>query len=372
MGAVSPALKALEEARELSPTEADAYLLEALLLRELERLDEATEVLEEGLARGADQPELIEELCFLLLTKGQRDRARELAEQALGKHPNRGNLKLALGLVLAVHPEEQQKAAVVLAEALDLGSAKPGRVHMELGQVLLELGKTDEAVKNLHEAARLLPDSPEAHYRLGNALRTAGDVEGAKVELQRFQSLLREKDKKEWELKELGTVLNDAQKLAMENRLHESLLRLDTYLKARPQDSKAHALRAKVLSSLGRNADALESIVRARELAPQMVEYHYLEGHLLAKTGQAGAAEICLRRTLTLDPEVPQAHELLGVIAADDGCYEKAVEHFQKTLGLGVDSATLRLNLAEALRKLGRHEESDEQMKAYHRLSQKQ
>jgi tetratricopeptide (TPR) repeat protein len=242
---------------------------------------------------------------------------------------------------------------------------------LELGQVLLDLGKTEEALVHLKEAVRLLPDLPAAHYRLGNALRLSGDLEGAKEALQTFQSLQKSQDKEEWGLKDIDTVFNQAQELAFENRLYESLAKLNEVLDAHPGHSRAYALRAKVLSSMKRFEEALKSATRARELAPQMVENHYLEALLLVQTGQYASANEILPRILALNPNLAEAYELQGVIAANENKNEEAVGHFEQALKLGADSAALHLNLAQALRKLGRNEESEEHMEAYRRLSKR-
>jgi hypothetical protein len=51
-----------------------------------------------------------------------------------------------------------------------------------LGKVLLQEGRTDEALRQLREAVRLEPDSPEAHANLGNCLSAKGLAAGAREE----------------------------------------------------------------------------------------------------------------------------------------------------------------------------------------------
>ncbi len=371
MGAISQALQTYEEVRERHPEEPEAYLLAALLLREIDRRDEAVEILEQGFNRGVDKPEIAEELCFQLVTTGKRGRAREVAEAALKQYPDRGGLKLALGLALVSDTETRDQAASLFTEALELGVPEPGRVHLELGQLLLDLGRTEEALPHLREAVALLPELPAAHYRLGNALRMAGDVEGAKKALRDFQSLQKSQDQEEWGLKDVDTSFNQAQELAFENRLHESLAKLNEVLEVHPGHSRAHALRAKVLSSMGRFDEALESATKARELAPQMVENHYLEAYLLVQTGRYGSAKACLERVLALDPNLADAYVLEGVVAANENRNQEAVDYFERALKLGADTAVLHLNLAQVLRKLGRSEDFEEHMDAYRRLSEK-
>ena len=54
-----------------------------------------------------------------------------------------------------------------------------GTAHNNLGNVLLSLGRRDEAVKELREAVRLDPKNAQAHLSMGLALRSEGDLGGA-------------------------------------------------------------------------------------------------------------------------------------------------------------------------------------------------
>jgi len=367
IGAASEALGALTEATRLDPNDPTPYILSALLLRDGSRHKDAIAVLERAIAQGVGTPEVSEELSLLLLTVGERPRAEALARQGLQDHPHHPGLTMALGLTLTTSPEGREEAAALLSEAVELDSPHAARLHLELGKVLMDLSRTDEAITHLREGARLLPESAEAHYRLATALRASGDLAGAQIELERFQALSQARDQYEWAAKQLRVDLNEAQKLAFENRLSESLDLLGAVLVSHPQEPRAHALQAKVLASLGRIAEALESIVQARELGPQVVEYHYLEGRFLVTLGRFDEAAAPLRQAVALDPSLAPAHELLGIVAANEGRHEEAVILFRRALELGGDTATLHLNLAEALRSLGRLEESEQELEAYRR-----
>jgi len=367
IGAVSEALDALSQTTRLDPNDPTPYILSALLLRDSSRHKEAIAILERAIAQGVGPPEVSEELSLLLLTVGERPRAEAVAREALQDHPHHAGLTMALGLTLTTSPGGREEAAALLSEALELDSPYAARIHLELGKVLMDLSRTDEAIAHLREGARLLPESAEAHYRLATALRTSGDLVAAQKELERFQALSQARDQYEWAAKKVSVDLNEAQKLAFENRLSESLELIEAILASHPQEPRAHALRAKVLASLGRTAEALSSIVRARELEPQVVEYHYLEGRFLGTLGRFDEAAAPLRRAIALDASLASAHELLGVVAANQGRHEEAVILYRHALELGGDTPTLHLNLAEALRHLGRLEESEQELEAYRR-----
>ena len=67
---------------------------------------------------------------------------------------------------------------------------KPGvpSVHKNLGVLLADKGRLDEAVAHLRQALELRPVDADAHYTLGEALLRRGDFEPA---AQEFQTVLR-------------------------------------------------------------------------------------------------------------------------------------------------------------------------------------
>ncbi len=283
------------------------------------------------------------------------------------RHGERGGLKLVVGLALAADPEHRAEALPWLEEALKLGAPGPGKVHLEIAALLLESGRAAEAVVHLREAERLLPDIPEVYYRLGTALRTTGDLDGARAALRRYQELSRSSDTADWDSKEAGTELNEIQALANENRLSEALKRVEEMIGKYPGEDRALGLKAKVLFSMGRKVEALSTAVAAQELMPSRVEHHYLEGLFLTYLGRLDEAEEALGRALALDETRGEAHELLARLGASRGRFDEAAEHFRKALDAGTDGAELRRAYAEVLKRLGREEESEEQMAAYRR-----
>jgi predicted Zn-dependent protease len=65
-------------------------------------------------------------------------------------------------------------------------SAEPGLYLAEytLGAALAQKGQPAEAVKHLHKAIELQPDSAWAHYQIGTSLLKTGDFKTAAVHLE--------------------------------------------------------------------------------------------------------------------------------------------------------------------------------------------
>jgi tetratricopeptide (TPR) repeat protein len=368
LGAAREAVEVLERARRLDPANPHAAILEAVVLRDDERVEEAAEVLEEAWSSGLRDPEVAELLGSLYLTLDQPARTLEIVNEALERSQDHAALVMVKGLALGKDIDSRPEAITHLRRALELGPPNRGRVWLELGILLLDEGDHQAALPALQEAQKLLPEDPEVYYRLGAALRVAGDREGATGALKRFQELRRQADETGASSKRLGTELNQAMALADEGRLPEALAKIDEILEVTPKNARVHASRAKVLFSMARAEEALVAIVRARELDPARSEHHLLEGMFSLQLRVFPEAEEAASRALDLDPDLAEAHVILAGALAKQDEVEEAARHFSRALELGADSPSLRLGYAAVLESLGREAESKEQMRAYRRL----
>jgi tetratricopeptide (TPR) repeat protein len=370
LDAKTEALESLERARSLAAGNPLPLLLAAVLLRDEGRYEEAAKMLQEAWDKGVRSVDIGTQLASFYLTLDRRESALEIARESLQLDPEHGDLKMIEGLALVRNTERRGEAIAALRRALELGVSRPGLAYLELAAALIEEGETEEAVRILEEAQKLLSESPEVYYRLGAARRLVGDSEGAREALRRFQELRGREDSAGARAKRLGTELNRALTLADEDKLRESLEQLDEILAADPDNARVLASKAKVLFSLRRDEEALTTVIRARELDPGRLEHHLLEGLFLLELGKTAEAEAPLRHAIDLDPHQPESHELLAASLAKRDRPAEAAEHFQKALDLGADSPALRLGYAAALESLGRPEESKEQMAAYRRLKE--
>jgi tetratricopeptide (TPR) repeat protein len=368
MGKLGEALIAVDRARELEPANAESILLSALLLRQLRRDDDALKLLEEAWKSGNRDPRLAEQLAFLRFDRDDIAGAAAVAEEGLAEDPQRANLKAVLGFALAKDPARKGEAVRWLEEALAAGVGEPAQIRLELGGILLDLGRTADALPHLEEAARLLPQASAPQYRLAQARRALGDEAGAEQALARFSELEARERTTERDSKELGIAVNEAQTLATENKLVEALERLDALSAEHPDDARVAALRAKVLYSMGRRREAEQSIAAAVERMPDRAEYQYLSGLFHMYAGRTAEARAALDRALAIDDGLAPAHALLAGALVKLGKAADALPHFERAIELGADSPEVRLGYAEALKSLGRTKEAEAQMAAYRKL----
>ena len=389
LGRVEDALAAFAHARGLEPdvaggresglagARASAYLIPALLLRDLDRSGEAIRLLERAAARQLGSADVYQQLALLRLAEGRADEALAAVDAAAAEELVSPVFNLIRGLALARDPERRGEALDGLRQALDDGVGEPLVIHLEAADILAAEARYPEALEHLRAAEGLAVDDPEVHYRLGRTFAAAGDRDRAEAALERYRSLRRARERvveaDRAASSEVAARLSEAQGLAAAGELGAALKRLDGLLESRPRDdprlADVHSLRSKVLFSMSRVEQAAASAAQARQLQPERVEYHYLEGLFLHTGGRTENALLALERAVALDPDLGEAQALLGMIAAEAGRHAEAAERMELALRLGLDNnAPLRFNYARVLEALGRSDEAKVQMRAFERL----
>ncbi len=128
-----------------------------------------------------------------------------------------------------------------------------------LGMLLIEADKLEQAVVELETAVTLRPDYPEALNNLGIALRRLRDLPRAEVVLRRSLELRPDNGDAHYNL---GYVLRDA------NRLPGAAAEFRRSLELRPDRVTAFLLLADTLADLGDHAGAIAALARAALLDP--------------------------------------------------------------------------------------------------------
>jgi tetratricopeptide (TPR) repeat protein len=173
---------------------------------------------------------------------------------------------------IAARRRDFTRAEQLLTRALTQNVDRPAFL-LKLGEAQIELGKRDEAEKNLREALRLKPDLPMAHYDLGVLLEKQNDAAKAVEEYQA----------------ELGQ---------------------------NPKVYQAHFNLAKLLSRAGRTAAAVDHFKAAVDANPSFASgYLYLAKGLL-DAGDLKASEAAALKGLASEPE-PQLRPLGHYVLAD-------------------------------------------------------
>jgi tetratricopeptide (TPR) repeat protein len=177
------------------------------------------------------------------------------------------------------------------------------RAHNNLGSVLAEAGRFNEASVHYEEALRISPQYPGAHDNLGTALFRLGDHDGA---MQHFGAAIR----------------------------------------LEPDYPKPHSNLASLLTRRGRFAEARRELDIALRLDPDYGMAHYNLGHVYLGVGQVDSAIAQFMRAADLLPYFPEAHNNVAVICLRRGDYARAIEHSRATLQIDANHVGALNNLA--------------------------
>ena len=168
-----------------------------------------------------------------------------------------------------------------------------------LGRVLLEEGRADEAGAQLREAVRLKPDSAEAEANLGNALDALSAPGEAREHYRRAVAL---------DPTFAGARFNLGLSLLKAGRASEASGEFRAALALEPGRAPAHNGLGLALAALGMRDEAAAEYRRAVELDPGLKEAHLNLGNALFRSGRLDEAVSEYRRALSIDPGYSGAH----------------------------------------------------------------
>jgi len=158
--------------------------------------------------------------------------------------------------------------------------------HNNLGVVLAEHGKIEEAIAHFREAIRIKPNYLGAHYNLGVNLMKQGRHEEA-----------------------------------MDH--YREALRID------PHDAETHNKVGILLAREGKQPEALNHFTEALRFKPDFAAARYNLGLALAEQGEYQKALPHFAEALRLNPDFPEAHFSLGMTYRIVGDWASAMEEYR-------------------------------------------
>lgn len=197
--------------------------------------------------------------------------------------------------------------------------------HNNLGFILQEQGKIDEAISHYRQAIRLDPNNDKAHSNLALALVSQGKLEEA-VDQYRHQLRIKPND--------VNAHINIGNALLSLGRLQEAESHLRRALQINHEDAEAHNNLAALLVSQGKLDEAIDHLRQALRLRPDDARTHANLGKVLATQGQLDMAIDEFRQALRIDPEFADAHESLARALVRMGKKDEAINHYKEALRL--------------------------------------
>ncbi len=179
LGKLEESRKMFRNLRITAPQQAiQTYITEAELFKELNQPDQALAIYSEAIQAYPEDTDLRYARGLLAADLGNVDLAEKDFRAVLELKPNDTDTLNALGYTLADLTDRYEEAYDYISAAYKQAPESPAILD-SMGWVLYRLGRTDESLKFLRAAARLL-DDPEISAHLGEVLWTTGAREDAR------------------------------------------------------------------------------------------------------------------------------------------------------------------------------------------------
>ena len=169
--------EAIQQLHQIQPTDNQQRVqlisVEAQFLREANRLSEAYQVLQNGLVKLPNHPDLLYGTAMLADMLGKPDVFEQLMRKLIQIQPDHAHAYNALGYGLLERNERIPEAMQLVEKALQLAPDDPA-IMDSVGWGYYRSGKLDESVKMLRRSFAGSPD-PEIAAHLGEVLWMRGD-----------------------------------------------------------------------------------------------------------------------------------------------------------------------------------------------------
>jgi tetratricopeptide (TPR) repeat protein len=292
-----------------------------------------------------DAPKSVFNETIGLIAAGQLSAAETRCRAALKRYPGDVNMQALLGALL-VKLDRREEAEKTLREVIEAAPsfAKP---HEDLGFLLLQDKRPEEALPILERATVLDPALERAWFNFGKALALLGRGKEADAAFEKCFERSPEK-----RLMALAAEHHKEGRTEEAERLYRRVLRDN------PRNVDALRLLAQLAVKSGRGDDAEVLLERAVEIAPDFVQALLDLGQLRKEEDRYGEALDCFDRVLALEPTHPQAHFLRAGTLARASFTHEAVDAYRRCLELRPTHLGARLGLGHVLKAVGDYEGS--------------
>jgi rhomboid protease GluP len=238
---------------------------------------------------------------------------------------------LLLGALIAkfapAHDDFLRRIAVLLVGALVMAGtvmwlqrSRAYMLHGENGVVLLNRGKTDEAIAELQKSVSLRPDFPSVHEVLARAYVKKGDLENAAAELNRVIAL---NPRDEGAYYRLGLIYQEQKLPSKAEDIFTQLLKID------PNSAYGHGGLADALANQHRDREALEEYKRAAAVDASYPGVYYNMGIIEVRLRlYDDAISSLLKQRQTADN--PKNENLLAAVYEAKGMKSEAADAQRK------------------------------------------
>ncbi|MDJ0617153.1 MAG: tetratricopeptide repeat protein [Calothrix sp. MO_192.B10] len=218
------------------------------------------------------------------------------------------------------------------------------------GEELFNLGRYQEAIASYEQALDIKPDYHDAWCDRGINLGLLGKHEEA---LASFDKAIEIKPDLEDAWYGRGVTLSHFK------RYEEALASYDKAIELKPDFYQAMNNRGLVLDNLGRYEEEISSFDKAIEIKPDFYIAWYHRGLMLGKLGRYKEAPASFDKAIEIKPDFHDAWLSRGAVLCDHlQKYEEALTSFDKAIEIKSNYHDALYNRGNALGHLGRHEEA--------------
>ncbi|WP_126226958.1 tetratricopeptide repeat protein [Burkholderia ambifaria] len=276
---------------------------------------------------------------------GRLGEAKTLYDAILHAKPGQPDAMHFLGL-LACQLKQYDAGLALMERSL---AARPDASYFNnLGNMLRECGRLDDAIAHYRRAVALRPDYPEAHNNLGNALRDARDPTEAMQSCSRAIEL---RPGYAEAYNNLGNVLQDL------GELDAAAASYGKAIAFHPAYADAHSNLGNVLRAQERHADAIVHYRRAIELNPALPAACHGLGLSLWALGELSEAASVLGAAAAGSGDASLHNNYAGVLR-DAGDLDAAAAHYTRAIALDASLAAAHANLSGVRRRQARYAEA--------------
>lgn len=258
-----------------------------------------------------------------------------------------------LGTLLTENGKTQE-ALPYLVQAVRI---KPGDAgaHRELGKAYLELNRLPEAQAELEKAAKLAPENGPTHFLLARVFRKRGMEDEARVETDRYSALTGAHSTPE-------TPMQEARSLLEQGRLPEAEKIMREYLGVHKSSADAHFLLGYILfKEENAKASLAEYTEGAKYRKPTAAELEVVASdYVLLK--DYPDADKWFSKAVEWNPTDTLGWYYLGRTKYNENRFDEAIAAFEKCLKLEPQNVKAEDNLGLSYEGLNRF---DEAMTAY-------
>ena len=332
------------------------------------KLDRAEHDLQSVLRSNSGDYRALDLLGVVRVLQHQEAKAEELFEQVVKAKPDFAPGHAHLGL-LYLHLGRTQDAVPELQQALRLD---PGRTDVAgaLAHILMDQAKTasasgdwDGALRFLLEARKYAPENADVLYEFGIVAQKLSLVDD---EIAAFQQTLKLRKNDALAMFYLGFALMG------QARYDDARQQFAQYVELRPDDPSGYGALGMALAALGRSEDARKQFERSIALLPTQSESYYRLGLLDLDAGDYDSATRNLHKALEHEPNDAGALTALGRVEFEQKHYPEAISLLQQAISQDDSLEKAHYYLGLTLARMGRKQESSEQLGIAARLEQEQ